>query len=97
MRLNFGRGHWFLLILCHFGEDSEANSQRRCMLLLDSLQKAHSKQLEPEIRRYFLREGNFLLFLYIVLPYVLILFIYIFFTDLSLIYSKQKNGQRVHN
>ncbi|KAH6789482.1 hypothetical protein C2S51_004488 [Perilla frutescens var. frutescens] len=44
--------HWFLLIFCHFGEDSEAKSKRRCMLLLDSLQEANSKQLAPGIRRF---------------------------------------------
>ncbi|XP_057780605.1 probable ubiquitin-like-specific protease 2B [Salvia miltiorrhiza] len=45
-------GHWFLLIFCHFGENSEAKSERRCMLLLDSLQKAHAKQLESGIRKF---------------------------------------------
>lgn len=45
-------GHWFLLIFCHFGESSEAKSKRPCMLLLDSMQKANSKQLEPVIRRF---------------------------------------------
>ncbi|XP_042053108.1 probable ubiquitin-like-specific protease 2A isoform X1 [Salvia splendens] len=45
-------GHWFLLIFCHFGENSEAKSERRCMLLLDSLQNAHSKQLESGIRKF---------------------------------------------
>lgn len=46
--------HWFLLIFCHFGEDSEAKSKHRCMLLLDSLQNANSKQLESGIRRFVL-------------------------------------------
>ncbi|XP_020548056.1 probable ubiquitin-like-specific protease 2B isoform X6 [Sesamum indicum] len=45
-------GHWFLLIFCHFGESPQSTTKRRCMLLLDSLQKANSKQLEPEIRRF---------------------------------------------
>ncbi|KAH6776035.1 Cysteine proteinases superfamily protein [Perilla frutescens var. hirtella] len=44
--------HWFLLISCHFGEDSEAKSKRRSMLLLDSLKEANSKQLAPVIRRF---------------------------------------------
>ncbi|KAK4411375.1 hypothetical protein Sango_0210500 [Sesamum angolense] len=46
------RGHWFLLIFCHFGESPQSTTKRRCMLLLDSLQKANSKQLEPGIRRF---------------------------------------------
>ncbi|KAL1549873.1 putative ubiquitin-like-specific protease 2A isoform X1 [Salvia divinorum] len=45
-------GHWFLLIFCHFGENSEAKSERRCMLLLDSLKNAHSMQLESGIRKF---------------------------------------------
>ncbi|KAL0397888.1 UNVERIFIED_CONTAM: hypothetical protein Scaly_0237200 [Sesamum calycinum] len=45
-------GHWFLLIFCHFGESPQSTTKRRCMLLLDSLQKANSKQLEPGIRRF---------------------------------------------
>ncbi|KAI3444567.1 hypothetical protein Pfo_001232 [Paulownia fortunei] len=45
-------GHWFLLIFCHFGESPQSKTKSRCMLLLDSLQKANSKQLEPGIRRF---------------------------------------------
>ncbi|KAL0428890.1 UNVERIFIED_CONTAM: hypothetical protein Sradi_0515000 [Sesamum radiatum] len=45
-------GHWFLLIFCHFGESPQSTTKKRCMLLLDSLQKANSKQLEPGIRRF---------------------------------------------
>ncbi|KAL7121336.1 hypothetical protein ACP275_02G176100 [Erythranthe tilingii] len=45
-------GHWFLLIFCHFGETPQSKTKSRCMLLLDSLQKANSTQLEPGIRRF---------------------------------------------
>ncbi|GER40045.1 sentrin/sumo-specific protease [Striga asiatica] len=45
-------GHWFLLILCNFGENPEAKTKSRCMLLLDSLKEAHAKKLEPGIRRF---------------------------------------------
>ncbi|PIN22859.1 Ulp1 peptidase [Handroanthus impetiginosus] len=46
------RSHWFLLIFCHFGESPQSETKNRCMLLLDSLQDANSKQLEPGIRRF---------------------------------------------
>ncbi|KAL3649548.1 hypothetical protein CASFOL_005951 [Castilleja foliolosa] len=45
-------GHWFLLILCNFGESSESETKSRCMLLLDSMKEANSMQLEPGIRRF---------------------------------------------
>lgn len=45
------RGHWSLLILCHFGEDLQSTTRSRCMLLLDSLEMANPRRLEPEIRR----------------------------------------------
>ncbi|MED6108565.1 hypothetical protein PIB30_025388 [Stylosanthes scabra] len=47
-------GHWNLLILCHFGENSQTNTRSRCMLLLDSLAMANPRRLEPEIRRFVL-------------------------------------------
>ncbi|XP_047153859.1 ubiquitin-like-specific protease 1D [Vigna umbellata] len=47
-------GHWSLLILCHFGESSQSTSRSRCMLLLDSLEMANPRRLEPEIRRFVL-------------------------------------------
>ncbi|XP_012571718.1 uncharacterized protein [Cicer arietinum] len=45
-------GHWSLLILCHFGEDLQLVTGSRCMLLLDSLEMADPRRLEPEIRRF---------------------------------------------
>ncbi|KAL6499287.1 hypothetical protein OROHE_025950 [Orobanche hederae] len=45
-------GHWFLLILCNFGESPRSENRSRCMLLLDSLKEANSLQLEPGIRRF---------------------------------------------
>ncbi|KAK7282004.1 hypothetical protein RIF29_10460 [Crotalaria pallida] len=47
-------GHWSLLIFCHFGENLQSTARSRCMLLLDSLQKANPRRLEPEIRRFVL-------------------------------------------
>ncbi|KAL2347003.1 hypothetical protein Fmac_001003 [Flemingia macrophylla] len=47
-------GHWSLLILCHFGESSQSTTRSRCMLLLDSLEMANPRRLEPEIRRFVL-------------------------------------------
>ncbi|KAL6174992.1 hypothetical protein ACLB2K_051635 [Fragaria x ananassa] len=44
--------HWNLLILCHFGENLESKTQRPCMLLLDSLEMADPKRLEPDIRKF---------------------------------------------
>ncbi|TKY73609.1 ubiquitin-specific protease 2A [Spatholobus suberectus] len=47
-------GHWSLLILCHFGESLQSTTRSRCMLLLDSLEMANPKRLEPEVRRFVL-------------------------------------------
>ncbi|KAK7411047.1 hypothetical protein VNO78_02398 [Psophocarpus tetragonolobus] len=47
-------GHWSLLILCHFGENLQSTTRSRCMLLLDSLEIANPRRLEPEIRRFVL-------------------------------------------
>ncbi|KAJ9678484.1 hypothetical protein PVL29_020621 [Vitis rotundifolia] len=44
--------HWSLLILCHFGESLESKIRAPCMLLLDSLQMANPKRLEPNIRKF---------------------------------------------
>ncbi|PSR89549.1 Ubiquitin-like-specific protease 2A [Actinidia chinensis var. chinensis] len=46
--------HWSLLIFCHFGESLQSKSRTPCMLLLDSLQMANPKRLEPEIRKFVL-------------------------------------------
>ncbi|KAI8018553.1 putative ubiquitin-like-specific protease 2B [Camellia lanceoleosa] len=46
--------HWSLLIFCHFGESLESKSRTPCMLLLDSLQMANPKRLEPGIRKFVL-------------------------------------------
>ncbi|OMO94627.1 Peptidase C48, SUMO/Sentrin/Ubl1 [Corchorus capsularis] len=46
------RGHWSLLILCHFGESLQSKSRTPCMLLLDSLQTANPRRLEPDIRKF---------------------------------------------
>ncbi|XP_058781966.1 probable ubiquitin-like-specific protease 2A isoform X2 [Vicia villosa] len=45
-------GHWNLLIFCHFGENLGSVAESRCMLLLDSLEMANPRRLEPEIRRF---------------------------------------------
>ncbi|XP_027904796.1 probable ubiquitin-like-specific protease 2B [Vigna unguiculata] len=47
-------GHWSLLILCHFGESLQSATRSPCMLLLDSLEMANPRRLEPEIRRFVL-------------------------------------------
>ncbi|XP_015572191.1 probable ubiquitin-like-specific protease 2A isoform X1 [Ricinus communis] len=44
--------HWSLLILCNFDSQSENGSP--CMLLLDSLQMAGPRRLEPAIRKFVL-------------------------------------------
>ncbi|XP_058226370.1 uncharacterized protein LOC131335151 isoform X3 [Rhododendron vialii] len=44
--------HWSLLIFCNFGESLQTKSRTPCMLLLDSLQIANPRRLEPEIRKY---------------------------------------------
>ncbi|XP_074282329.1 putative ubiquitin-like-specific protease 2A [Silene latifolia] len=45
-------GHWSLLILVNLGGDPDSESRRPCMLLLDSLENAEPKRLEPEIRKF---------------------------------------------
>lgn len=44
--------HWSLLIFCHLGENLPSKTKTPCMLLLDSLQTAEPKRLEPEIRKF---------------------------------------------
>lgn len=46
--------HWSLLIFCHFGESLQSETRTPCMLLLDSLEKANPRRLEPEIRKFVL-------------------------------------------
>lgn len=42
------RGHWSVLVLCHFGEELEDKAPS--MLLLDSMQSANNG-LQAEIRK----------------------------------------------
>ncbi|KGN64377.1 probable ubiquitin-like-specific protease 2A isoform X1 [Cucumis sativus] len=44
--------HWSLLIFCHFDASPESKRRKPCMLLLDSLQEANPRRLEPEIRKF---------------------------------------------
>ncbi|XVE54535.1 hypothetical protein DITRI_Ditri03aG0089500 [Diplodiscus trichospermus] len=44
--------HWSLLIFCHFGENLQSKTRTPCMLLLDSLQMANPRRLEPDIRKF---------------------------------------------
>ncbi|KAJ6374436.1 hypothetical protein OIU78_030037 [Salix suchowensis] len=46
--------HWSLLILCHLGESLQSKLRTPCMLLLDSLEKAGPRCLEPDIRKFVL-------------------------------------------
>uniref|UniRef100_A0A2P2JAB8 Ubiquitin-like protease family profile domain-containing protein n=1 Tax=Rhizophora mucronata TaxID=61149 RepID=A0A2P2JAB8_RHIMU len=46
--------HWSLLIFCHFGENLQSENTTPCMLLLDSLEMANPRRLEPEIRKFVL-------------------------------------------
>ncbi|XP_057970425.1 probable ubiquitin-like-specific protease 2A [Malania oleifera] len=46
--------HWSLLILCHFGESMLSKTKTPCMLLLDSLEMANPRRLEPIIRKFVL-------------------------------------------
>lgn len=46
--------HWSLLIFVHFGDSSDSKTRTPCMLLLDSLENADPKRLEPEIRKFVL-------------------------------------------
>ncbi|XP_057996109.1 probable ubiquitin-like-specific protease 2A isoform X2 [Hevea brasiliensis] len=47
-------GHWSLLIFCHLGESFESKARTPCMLLLDSLEMANPRRLEPDIRKFVL-------------------------------------------
>ncbi|XP_021774559.1 probable ubiquitin-like-specific protease 2A [Chenopodium quinoa] len=44
--------HWSLLIFVHFNDSSYSKTRIPCMLLLDSLENAEPKRLEPEIRKF---------------------------------------------
>lgn len=44
--------HWSLLIFCNFDERLESKTRKPCMLLLDSLESADPKRLEPDIRKF---------------------------------------------
>jgi hypothetical protein len=46
------RGHWSLLIFCHFGESLQSKTRTPCMLLLDSLEMGNPRRVEPDIRKY---------------------------------------------
>ncbi|WRX19584.1 Ulp1 protease family [Theobroma cacao] len=46
--------HWSLLIFCHFGESLQSETKTPCMLLLDSLEIANPRRLEPDIRKFVL-------------------------------------------
>lgn len=52
MKSQFCRGHWNLLIFCHFGEKLQSATGSRCMLLLDSLEMTGPRRLEPDIRKF---------------------------------------------
>ncbi|XP_031121656.1 probable ubiquitin-like-specific protease 2A isoform X2 [Ipomoea triloba] len=45
-------GHWFLLIICNMGKGVQSKASTPCLLLLDSMQVAHAKQMEPGIRKF---------------------------------------------
>uniref|UniRef100_A0A7N0UYN0 Ubiquitin-like protease family profile domain-containing protein n=1 Tax=Kalanchoe fedtschenkoi TaxID=63787 RepID=A0A7N0UYN0_KALFE len=45
-------GHWNLLILCHFDQNTESSTRRPCMLLLDSLENTGPRRYETEIRKF---------------------------------------------
>nr|GMD21439.1 ubiquitin-like-specific protease 1D isoform X1 [Ipomoea batatas] len=47
-------GHWFLLIICNMGNGVQSKASTPCLLLLDSMQVAHAKQMEPGIRKFLL-------------------------------------------
>ena len=51
-KYHFFRRYWSLLIFCHFGESIKSETRTPCMLLLDSLEKANPRRLEPDIRKY---------------------------------------------
>ncbi|XP_044485874.1 probable ubiquitin-like-specific protease 2A isoform X2 [Mangifera indica] len=43
--------HWSLLIFCNFGESLQSKTRTPCILLLDSLEMANPRRIEPDIRR----------------------------------------------
>lgn len=45
-------GHWSLIIFCHFNEYLNSTARKPCMVLLDSLQVADPRRLEPKIREF---------------------------------------------
>jgi len=51
LKSQFCRGHWNLLIFCHFDENLQFATGSRCMLLLDSLEMTGPRRLEPDIRK----------------------------------------------
>ncbi|KAL9275115.1 hypothetical protein AKJ16_DCAP07716 [Drosera capensis] len=46
------KGHWSLLVFCHFNEYLNSTAGKPCMVLLDSLQMADPRRLEPKIREF---------------------------------------------
>ncbi|OAY32221.1 probable ubiquitin-like-specific protease 2A isoform X1 [Manihot esculenta] len=44
--------HWSLLIFCNLGQSLQSENSPPCMLLLDSLQMAGPRRLEPAIRKF---------------------------------------------
>ncbi|XP_031251337.1 probable ubiquitin-like-specific protease 2A [Pistacia vera] len=46
--------HWSLLIFCNFGESLQSETRTPCILLLDSLEKANPRRIEPDIRKFVL-------------------------------------------
>ncbi|KAF5730925.1 Cysteine proteinases superfamily protein putative isoform 1 [Tripterygium wilfordii] len=44
--------HWNLLIFCNFDESMQSKTRTPCMLLLDSLENANPRRLEPDIRKF---------------------------------------------
>ncbi|XP_024027093.1 ubiquitin-like-specific protease 1D isoform X1 [Morus notabilis] len=44
--------HWSFLIFCNFDESLESTTRTPCMLLLDSLESADPRRLEPDIRKF---------------------------------------------
>ncbi|CAN1192971.1 Probable ubiquitin-like-specific protease 2A [Linum perenne] len=52
---SYFKGHWNLLILCNLGESLDTETAvRPCMLLLDSLENADPRRIEPSIRKFLL-------------------------------------------
>ncbi|XP_019155319.1 PREDICTED: ubiquitin-like-specific protease 1D isoform X2 [Ipomoea nil] len=44
--------HWCLLIICNMGKSVQSKASTPCLLLLDSMQVAHAKQMESGIRKF---------------------------------------------